>query len=149
MAEKKYVIFKLNKEEYGVDIMTVKEVSEFKEAVKVPNTPNFVEGIINIRGDITPIINLKKRFDIEDNKSEMSRIIVVSIKDKLIGFLVDDASQVVSIDENSIDPPPEIISGIDKKYIEGIGKLQDKMVIILNLEKVLTEDEKEIIGNMN
>ncbi|KXZ40191.1 purine-binding chemotaxis protein CheW [Alkalithermobacter thermoalcaliphilus JW-YL-7 = DSM 7308] len=145
MAEKKYVIFKLNKEEYGVDIMTVKEVSEFKEATKVPNTPSFVEGIINIRGDVTPIINLKKRFNLKENENEASRIIVVNIKDKLVGFLVDDASQVVSIDENSIDPPPEIVSGVDKKYIQGIGKLGDKMIIILDLEKVLSEEEKEVL----
>lgn len=151
MAERKYVIFKLNKEEYGVDIMTVKEVSEVKEAIKVPNTPYFVDGIINIRGDITPIINLKKRFNIEDDEKvkDGSRIIVVSLKNKLVGFLVDDASQVLAIDEKNIDPAPELVAGADKMYVEGIGKISDRMVIILDLEKVLNEEEKGIIGSMN
>lgn len=151
MAENKYVIFKLNKEEYGVDIMTVKEVSEVKETIKVPNTPYFVDGIINIRGDITPIINLKKRFNIlEDEKvKEGARIIVVNIQNKLVGFLVDDASQVLAIDEKNIDPAPEIIAGVDKMYMQGIGKLEDRMIIILDLEKVLNEDEKGLINAMN
>lgn len=151
MAENKYVIFKLNKEEYGVDIMTVKEVSEVKESIKVPNTPYFVDGIINIRGDITPIINLKKRFNIlEDEKvKEGARIIVVNIQNKLVGFLVDDASQVLAIDEKNIDPAPEIIAGVDKMYMQGIGKLEDRMIIILDLEKVLNEDEKGLINAMN
>ncbi|SHJ54315.1 chemotaxis protein CheW [Tepidibacter formicigenes] len=151
MAEKKYVIFKLNKEEYGVDIMTVKEVSEVRETIKVPNTPQFVDGIINIRGDITPIINLKKRFNIEENNEsiEGARIIVVSIKDKMVGFIVDDTSQVLSIDEKNIDPAPELIAGVDKTYIQGIGKLEDRIVIILDLEKILSENEKDLINGMD
>ncbi|SHH00063.1 chemotaxis protein CheW [Tepidibacter thalassicus] len=151
MAEKKYVIFKLNKEEYGVDIMMVKEVSEVRETIKVPNTPHFVDGIINIRGEITPIISLKKRFNIEDNREsiEGAKIIVVSIKDKLVGFLVDDVSQVLSIDEENIDPAPGLIVDVDKAYIQGISKLEDKMIIMLDLEKVLDENEKDLIGEMD
>lgn len=151
MAERKYVIFRLDKEEYGVDIMAVKEVSEIKESIRVPNTPNFIDGIINIRGDITPIINLKKRFNILDDDSikDNSRIIIVNIKNKLVGFLVDEASQVLSIDEKNIDPTPEIIAGADRLYIQGIGKLENRMVIILDLEKVLNEDEQMVLSEMN
>ncbi|WFD11413.1 chemotaxis protein CheW [Tepidibacter hydrothermalis] len=150
MAEKKYVIFKLNNEEYGVDIMKVKEVSEVKERVKVPNTPDFVDGIINIRGDVTPIINLKKRFNLaEDTKfCELSRIIVVNMDGKMVGFLVDDASHVISIEDTDIEPAPEVISGEDKVYIEGIGKVDSRMIIILNLEEVLDENEKNSISSI-
>ena len=151
MAENKYVIFKINSEEYGVDIMKVKEVSEFKKSVSVPNAPSFVDGIINLRGDITPIISLKKRFGIIDDRSadESSRIIVVNIQDKLVGFVVDEASQVISIEDSSIDPPPPVVVGVDKKYIHGIGKLDERMIILLDLEKVLSEQEKNIIGEMD
>ncbi|KDR96113.1 purine-binding chemotaxis protein CheW [Peptoclostridium litorale DSM 5388] len=151
MAENKYVIFKINSEEYGVDIMKVKEVSEFKKSVSVPNAPSFVDGIINLRGDITPIISLKKRFGIIDDRSadESSRIIVVNIQDKLVGFVVDEASQVISIEDSSIDPPPPVVVGVDKKYIHGIGKLDERMIILLDLEKVLNEQEKNIIGEMD
>lgn len=130
--------------------MKVKEVSEVKEIVKVPNTPNFVDGIINIRGDVTPIINLKKRFHLrEDIESyEVSRIIVANIAGKMIGFLVDDASHVISMEDTDIEPAPEIIAGSEKEYIEGIGKIGSRMIIILNLEEVLDENEKNSINSI-
>ncbi|MZQ76127.1 MAG: chemotaxis protein CheW [Peptoclostridium sp.] len=149
MAERKYVIFKIKDEEYGVDIMKVKEVSEFKKSTSIPNSPSFVDGIINLRGDITPIISLKKKFNIpvEKGYDDSSRIIVVNMNDKLVGFAVDEASQVISIDDSNIDPPPEIVAGLDRRYINGIGKLQDRIVIILDLERVLNENEQtEISG---
>lgn len=150
MAEKKYVIFKLGEEEYGIDIMKVKEVTEYKETVKVPNTPDFVEGIINLRGDVTPIISLKRRFKLNhDTALETTRVIVVNLEDRLIGFIVDDASQVLSLDDNQIDSAPEIVSGIGKKYIEGIGKVEDRMIIMLDLLQVLDEDEKKELMDVN
>ncbi|WP_099191446.1 chemotaxis protein CheW [Tepidibacter mesophilus] len=150
MAEKKYVIFKLNDEEYGVDIMKVKEVSEVKEIVKVPNTPDFVDGIINIRGDVTPIINLKKRFGLSEEieSCEVSRIIVANINGKMLGFLVDDASQVISMEDTDIEPAPEIVAGFDRVYIEGIGKVDSRMIIILNLEEILDENEKNSMSTI-
>ncbi len=150
MSEKKYVIFKLNNEEYGVDIMKVKEVSEVKEIVKVPNTPDFVDGIINIRGDVTPIINLKKRFNLSQDveSCEVSRIIVANIDGKMFGFLVDDASHVISMDDTDIELAPEIIAGSDRVHIEGIGKIDSRMIIILNLEEVLNESEKNSINSI-
>jgi len=150
VAERKYVIFKIKDEEYGVDIMKVKEVSEFKKSTSIPNSPSFVDGIINLRGDITPIISLKKKFNIpvEKGYDDSSRIIVVNMNDKLVGFAVDEASQVISIDDSNIDPPPEIVAGLDRKYINGIGKLQDRIVIILDLERVLSENEQTEISEI-
>ncbi|AHM56285.1 chemotaxis protein CheW [Peptoclostridium acidaminophilum DSM 3953] len=150
MAERKYVIFKIKDEEYGVDIMKVKEVSEFKKSTSIPNSPSFVDGIINLRGDITPIISLKKKFNIpvEKGYDDSSRIIVVNMNDKLVGFAVDEASQVISIDDSNIDPPPEIVTGLDRRYINGIGKLQNRIVIILDLEQVLSEREQTEISEI-
>lgn len=150
MAERKYVVFKLGAEEFGIDIMKVKEVTEGRETVRVPNCPDFVEGIINLRGDVTPIINLKKKFALDkgENESMSNRIIVLNLKDKLIGFMVDDASQVISVDTSQIVSPPDMVSGIEKAYIEGIGKIGDKMVIMLDLLKVLNESEQQEIIDM-
>ena len=147
MAERKYVVFKLDEEEYGIDIMRVKEVTEFVEVTKVPNTPHFVEGIINLRGEITPIINLKKRFSKPEETANIAhRVLVLNLEDKLVGFMVDDASQVITMDDSQIQETPAIIAGEDKKYIEGIGKLEERMVIILDLVQVLNEtDKKEIL----
>ncbi|GAB6086945.1 chemotaxis protein CheW [Alkaliphilus crotonatoxidans] len=150
MSERQYVIFKLDKEEYGVDIMHVKEISEFKESMKVPNAPKFVDGIVNYRGVVTPIINLRKKFNMPLLEiTSNTRIIIIYMNDRQIGFLVDDASQVLTIDEKDIDPAPELISGnIDERFISGIAKVQERMIIVLDLEKVLSEEEKEKIVNL-
>ncbi|WZL74683.1 chemotaxis protein CheW [Clostridiaceae bacterium 35-E11] len=146
MGEKQYVIFKLGNEAYGVDIMNVKEICEYKESVRVPNTPKFIDGIINLRGDITPIVNLKKRFDLEDTGiNSDTRVIVIGIKNKQVGFVVDEASQVLRISEENIEPAPDLITGVDKKYITGVGKLEDKIVLLLDLEYILTDEEKKKI----
>ena len=149
MAESQYVIFKLGDEEYGVDIMKVKEISEFKKSTKVPNAPYFVDGIINLRGEIIPIISLKKRFNISSGEiNSDTRIIVINIKNRNIGFVVDEASQVLRIDEKDIEPAPDVIVGVDRQYINGVGKMGDKIVILLDLEKILSEEEKEKLKEM-
>ncbi|MCK9216774.1 MAG: chemotaxis protein CheW [Firmicutes bacterium] len=146
MADVQLVIFNLGNEEYAVNIMQVKEIVNYLEPVKVPNTPEFIEGIINLRGEIIPIINLKKRFNIADNDlREQTRIMVMSIDSKKIGFIVDDASEVISISEESIEPAPDIVAGIDRKYITGIGKAQDRILIILELDKLFSENEYEAL----
>ncbi|KAB3529024.1 chemotaxis protein CheW [Alkaliphilus serpentinus] len=150
MSERQYVIFKLDKEEYGVDIMHVKEISEFKESVKIPNAPNFVDGIINYRGVITPIINLRRKFHLEIKEiTSNTRIIIINLKEKQVGFLVDDASQVLTIENKDVDPAPDLITDIDQKFISGIAKVVERMVILLDLEKVLSDDEKKKIENMD
>ncbi len=125
MSENQYVIFKLDQEEFGIDIMNVKEIIPYQESVHVPNTPKFIEGIINYRGNVIPVINLKKRFNIGlAETTEDTRIIVITLGgEKEVGFIVDEASQTIRLDEDQIDPAPDIISGIDKRYIIGVGKL--------------------------
>jgi len=144
LSEKQYVVFKLGKEEYGIDIMNVTEIIQYQESVKVPNSPKFIEGIINYRGKVIPIICLKKKFGIEDSlRDGNTRIIVINLNEKQIGFIVDEASQTVRIDDANIDPTPDIIVGIERRYITGVGKIDDRLIILIDLEKVLTDEEKE------
>lgn len=147
--EKQYVIFKLNQEEYGVAISHVQEITEIKSITSVPNTPSFVEGIINLRGKIVPIVSIKKRFDLplEGEVSEQ-RIIIINLNEKQVGFIVDDASQVLTMDESQIEGPPELIAGVDRDYIIGIGKVDEKIIVLLDLEKILNEQEKKEIEAM-
>lgn len=146
MSEMQLVIFSLGKEEYGVDIMQVKEIVTYKEPVKVPNTPQFVEGIINLRGEIIPIVNLKKRFNIPgEDIGDQTRVIVMSIDSKKVGFIVDDASEVITINNENIEPAPEIVAGIDRRYITGIGKVEERILIILDLDKLFSEKEQEAL----
>lgn len=144
MAETQFVVFKLGKEEYGVDIMQVKEIVSYKEPVKVPNTPNFIEGIINLRSEIKPIVNLKKRFNINgESIDEETRIIVMNIDSKQVGFIVDDASEVITISDDNIEAAPDIIAGVDRRYITGIGKVNDRILILLDLDKLFSTNEIE------
>ncbi|NMB26974.1 MAG: purine-binding chemotaxis protein CheW, partial [Tissierellia bacterium] len=109
-------------------------------------TPNFIEGIINYRGNVIPVINLKRRFKLGAQEvTKDTRIIVITLGNKEIGFVVDEASQTLRLEENQIDPAPDIISGVDRKYIIGVGKVDDRLLILLDLEKVLTDEEKDEI----
>ncbi len=104
MAENQYVVFNLEKEEFGIDIMNVKEIIPYQESIQVPNTPNFIEGIINYRGNVIPIINLKRRFKLGAQEvTKYTRIIVITLEHKEVGFVVDEASQTLRLDDNQID----------------------------------------------
>ncbi len=149
MSEKQFVIFKLGQQNYCVDIMNIGGITEYKGATKVPESPYFVEGVINLRGSIIPIINLKKRFNIaETRKAEDCRVVLYNLMGSEIGFLVDEANQVIKIDSQDIDPTPDIIKGEDKEYIDGVGKVGQEIVIVLDLAKILTESERDQVVQM-
>lgn len=144
MAEKQYVVFRLDNEEYGIGIMNVREIIPYKESISVPNTPDFLDGIINYRGNVTPVVCLKKRFNISQRVEDVNtRIIIINLGDKQVGFIVDEASQTVKLDEKDIDPAPSIISSVDRAYIDGVGKKDERLIILIDLGKILTEGEKE------
>lgn len=150
MSEKQYVVFNLNKEEFGIEIMKVKEIIPYKETTSIPNTPDFIEGVINYRGNVVPIINLKKRFNLDDAQiTDDTRIIVINLEDKEIGFIVDQASQTLRLDENEIDSTPDVIKEVDKRFISGVGKIdENRLLILLDLYNVLTDEEKTEIQDM-
>lgn len=144
MAEKQFVIFKLDTEEYGIDIMNVREIAPYQDVSKVPNTPKFIEGVINFRGVVIPIINLKKRFSLSDQGIQPdTRLIVINLEDKQIGFIVDEASETVRLDDSEIEPAPDLIAGVDRSYILGVGKKDKRLIILIDLVKILSADEIE------
>lgn len=143
MSGKQYVIFELEREEYGADVMHIQEISEYIKCAEVPNSPDFIEGIINYRGNIVPVINLHNKFNFKPIViTGDTRIIIFGLDDKQIGLLVDNASQVLTINDNDIEEPPDIIIGSGQKFVGGIGKIQNGIVIILDLENILSEEEK-------
>lgn len=146
MSEREYVIFKLDKEEYGVDIMNVIEIIEYSQCTEVPNSPDFIEGLLNYRGQVVPIINLHRKFDLKPAEiTSNTRIIIFNFNQRQIGILVEDASQVISINEKDIEDAPPIILDSDEMFISGIGKVDNKMIIILDLHNLLTKDEESLI----
>ncbi|MBU5426229.1 chemotaxis protein CheW [Tissierella pigra] len=147
--DRQYVTFNLRNEEYGVEIKNVQEITELKEYIKIPNSPKFIVGMVNIRGTITPIIDLKERFNlINENEKKDKRIIIINLDGKQIGFMIDDASRVITLRDEQIDSPPEVISKRISEYITGVGKFDKKLILILNLERILTMEEKEEVLKM-
>ena len=141
------VTFKIDQEEFGVEILKVHEIIRMMEITKIPNSPDFVKGVINLRGKIIPIVSLRQKFGIrlDDEESNNLRIVVIELNSIVVGFMVDSVSEVLKIEKNIIEPPPEVLSGVDSTYITGVAKLEDRLLILLDLEKLLTSKEKDII----
>jgi purine-binding chemotaxis protein CheW len=142
------VSFKVGEEEFGVDILKVQEINKMTVITRVPNAPDFVEGVINLRGRVIPIVDLRKRLGLPEREHDKNtRIIVVEIINKTIGFIVDAVSEVLRISRDITEKPPELVAGIDADYITAVAKLEDRLLILLDLDKVLTKDETEIVGS--
>ena len=119
------------------------------EITKVPNAPVFVDGVINLRGKVIPIVNLRQRFGMEQKKQDKdTRIVVVELSGKTIGFIVDGVSEVLRIPKSVTEPPPSIVSGINADYITAVGKLEDRLLILLDLERVLSDEMKSSLGKV-
>ncbi len=132
-------------EEYGVPISQVQEIVRVGGITMVPNSPSYMEGVINLRGRVLPVLNLRKRLGLSDKEmSSASRIVVTEIGNKVIGLLVDAVSHVIKIPPESVEPAPEEILEIDTDYITGVGKLKDRMIILLDLEKLLRREKIEV-----
>ncbi len=143
------VTFSLAAEEFGVDILDVKEIIVIMETTKIPRAPDFVEGVINLRKEVIPIIDLRKRFGMPGKTHDSNtRIIVIEIKDLLVGFIVDSVSEVLRVPMKTVEPPPAVVSGVDSEYIRGVGKLNDKLLILLDLERLLTVSEIEFLESI-
>ncbi|MBE9502939.1 MAG: chemotaxis protein CheW [Proteobacteria bacterium] len=144
------VSFKLGNEEFAVDILKIQEINRMIEITKVPKSPDFVEGVINLRGKVIPIIDLRKRFGMEVTEhTKNTRIVVVDIDNKVVGLIVDGVSEVLRLPASTVEPPPPIVAGIDAEYINGVGKMEDRLLILLELEKVLSQEEKTALGQVD
>lgn len=143
------VTFHLGEEEFGIDILKVQEIIRLLTITKVPNAPHFVEGVINLRGRVIPILDLRKRFNLKIKENDKNtRIIVVIINGMTVGFIVDSVSEVLRIPKETVEPAPPVVAGVESEYIKGVGKLDDRLLILLDLEKLLTEKEKKEISNV-
>jgi purine-binding chemotaxis protein CheW len=146
---KQLIGFFVGAEEYGLAILRVKEIIRLKEITRLPQSPQFVKGIINLRGDVIPILSLAEKFGLEAREAgQAARVIVAEIEGRLIGMMVDAVSQVLRIPADQIDPPPEMIGGLSRQFVQGVGKLGDRLVILLNIDRVLSSDEKEELNRL-
>jgi purine-binding chemotaxis protein CheW len=137
------VSFKLGSEEYGVDIGQVQEINRMVAVTHVPRAPQFMEGVINLRGQLIPIIDLRTRFGMDRAEhTKSTRIVVTEIGTKRIGMVVDSVSEVLRLPLEQIEEAPDMISGVDTEYIRGVGKLDERLIILLDLGKIVTGAEK-------
>lgn len=139
------VSFMLSNEEYGVEVLKVREIIRMPGITKMPNTPHYVEGIINLRGKVIPIISMRKRFGLMDaDYDSHTRIMVMDVAGGLTGFIVDGVSEVIRIHSSEIQPPPAMVSGnIDQEFITGVFNHADRLLIIMDVDRMFSDAERE------
>jgi len=147
------VTFTMGKEEYAVDILKVQEINRMTEIARVPNAPDYVEGVINLRGRVIPVVSLRKRFSLpEKDSDERSRIVIMDIQGITVGLIVDSVSEVLRIPANTIDPAPNIASNISTEFIRGIAKLEDRLIILIDMDLLIEKSETsamaEVVSNI-
>jgi purine-binding chemotaxis protein CheW len=136
------VSFKIGDEEFGVDILSVQEINRMSQITKVPNTSDFIEGVINLRGRVIPVMDLRVKLGMPRKEhGKNTRIVVVELKGQTIGFIVDEVSEVLRISKEITEAPPEMVGGVNSDYITSIGKLEDRLLILLDLEKIISTSE--------
>jgi purine-binding chemotaxis protein CheW len=142
------VSFVLGNEEFGVDIKCVQEINRMLQITKVPNAPDYVDGVVNLRGRVIPVLDLRHKLGMARKEHDNNtRIIVVEVNTKTVGFIVDGVKEVLRIPENITEAAPEIVTGINSEYIKSIGKLDDRLLILIDLEKILSKNEELELEN--
>ncbi len=145
MAENTYdenviqlVVFKLGREDYGISILQVQEIKRIMDITRVPNSPDYIKGVINLRGSVLPVIDLKNRLALPpSDDTDDTRIIIVKVEEIVVGLIVDGVSEVTSISGDNIEPPNTVVSGVSAQYLSGVGKHNDSLLILLNLAAIV------------
>jgi purine-binding chemotaxis protein CheW len=143
VSDEQVVVFDVAKESYAVHIARVQEIIRLQQITVIPGAPESIEGVINLRGKVIPVLDLRKRFRLEATEhTRSSRIVVVEINDQTIGLIVDGVSEVLRVPSDSIEPPSPLVSGIDSRYLRGIAKLDGRLIVLLDLDQVLSTAEQ-------
>lgn len=147
--QSQYVSFVLHREEYGVPILNVQEIIRYETLTRVPRSPDYVDGVLNLRGQVIPVVNLRKKFELPEKEIDKStRIIVVEVKDRVIGMVVDEVSEVLPVDSADIAPPPPMGTHLKIDFISGMAKINNQLVILLDIHKVLTTEERMVVEQL-
>ena len=140
------VSFHLGEEVYGIEIVKVREIILMGEITRVPQTPPFVKGLINLRSTVIPVIDLRIRFDLTANDyTSESRIMVIDVSGKTIGIIVDAVSEVLRVSNNQIAPPPPTVAGLEQEYLTGLVKLENQLLMLLDVDKMLGKEDTETL----
>ena len=141
-----YVSFVLHGEEYGVPILCVQEIIRYETLTRVPQSPDYVDGVLNLRGQVIPVVNLRKKFELPaQDRDKSTRIIVVEVRGRVMGMVVDEVSEVLQVDMGNIAPPPPMGTHLRTDYISGMAKINETLVILLEIDKILTTEESVVL----
>lgn len=141
-AQQEFLTFVLGKENYALDIMTVKEIRGYEYVTKIANAPEYIKGVLNLRGDIVPIIDLRIKFNVgEVTYDEFTIVIMLMIGERVVGIVVDEVSDVIKVDDEEIRPPPEFGVAFDSAYLHGLTTINEQMIILVNIQKLISSDE--------
>ncbi|AEF04853.1 chemotaxis protein CheW [Alteromonas sp. K632G] len=145
--DKEYLSFVLADEHYALDIKTVKEIRGYEQVTKIANAPAFIKGVINLRGDIVPIVDLRLKFNVgEATYTEFTIVIMLNIQDRIVGIVVDGVSDVIRLMEDQILAPPEFGVAFDSRYLHGLTDVDGQMVILVNIESLITSEEMGLVA---
>jgi purine-binding chemotaxis protein CheW len=148
--ERQLVVFQLGAELYGVEIARVHEIIRLQAITRVPRAPAFVEGVINLRGKVIPVVDLRRRFGLPTAEhTRASRIVVVEIGDQVVGIIVDGVSEVLRVSTATVEPPSPVVAGVDSEYLQGIAKLPERLVMLLDLDRVLAREERRALDSVS
>ena len=149
-AVSEYLTFTLGNETYGIDILKVQEIRGYDTVTHIANAPDFIKGVINLRGVIVPIVDMRIKFKVgEATYHEFTVVIIMNVLDRVIGMVVDGVSDVVALMPEQIRPAPEMGAAMDTHYITGLGTQNDQMLILIDIEKLLSSEEMQIIEQTN
>ena len=148
-SDLQFIIFNLADQEYGINILDSREIVTFDQLTVIPDSPEFVSGVINLRDNIIPIIDLTKKFNLKESSVQMEKIIIILVNNNLIGLAVKDVKEILRINSDDISDPPEITKNIDKNYVEGIARLDERLLILLDVESIFSKKEIKQIEDMD
>jgi purine-binding chemotaxis protein CheW len=138
--------FKLGSEEYGIDILRVQEIRGYDAVTTIANTPDFIKGVINLRGIIVPIVDMRIKFHLGCvTYNELTVVIILNIAKRIVGIVVDGVSDVIALTDDQIKPAPEFNSSLDIEYITGLGSVDDRMIIVMDIEKLMTSQDMDLV----
>ncbi|MBM7555914.1 chemotaxis protein CheW [Halanaerobacter jeridensis] len=148
-AENQFLTFEVDNEEYGVDVLKVQEIIRYREPTAMPNAPEVIKGVINFRGEVIPVVDLRKKFNLADKEYDnFTVIIALEVKDKIVGVIVDQVSDMVSFSDEDIQENLEFGSQVDTEFIKGMARLDERLIILLYLEKLLSFEEFKAVNKV-
>lgn len=144
-----YLTFVLGTEEYGIDILKVQEIRGYDAVTKIANTPDFIKGVINLRGTIVPIVDLRLRFNLgHADYNEFTVVIILNLGGRIVGIVVDGVSDVIALNAAQVRAVPDLVATIDTKYLVGLGTVEDRMLILVDIERLMTSQEMALMDTV-